>query len=91
MSSLGSDTHGRTYDYDSPYFPQYRPEKFTQRHYAGRTWYQVVKIAPWTRHVDGRQVIVQGRHVSTWITTPEGFACVRHTSREINAPRHPMR
>ena len=90
MSSLGANTHGRTYDYDSPYFPQYRPARITERYLAGRRWVQVTELSPWTRYRDGRMVITQGRRVTTWTYAPDGtMAHATHTVREINAPRHP--
>lgn len=92
MSGLGHDTHGRQYDYDSPYFPQYRPTQTRERYINGRLWVQVMDVSPWTRYIDGQQVITQGRHLTTWVIGPDGHGrAVKFTSREINAPRHPKR
>lgn len=80
------------YDYDSPYFPQYRPAQTREMTINGRRWVQRTELAPWTIYRDGQMVTVQGFHANTWtFDTAGNFAAVHHTSREINAPRHPNR
>jgi hypothetical protein len=88
---LGKDLNGRQYDYDGPYFPQYRPARTHQMYINGRLWIKRMELGPWTRYdrVTGQTVTVQGDHHSVWTFSSDGrFAAVKHTSREVNAPRH---
>lgn len=91
---LGTDLNGNPYDYDGPYFPQYRPAQTRELHINGRRWVKRTELSPLTRYdrATGKLVTVQGFHTATWTFSNEGnFAAVRHTSREVNAPRHPQR
>jgi hypothetical protein len=88
---LGKDLNGNPYDYDGPYFPQYRPARTRELYINGRLWVKRMELAPWTRYdrATGQTVTVQGDHHTTWAYAENtGMAAVKFTSREVNAPRH---
>lgn len=90
--SLGTNLNGIQYDYDSPFFPQYRPARTRELYVNGRVWVKRMELGPWTRYnrETGQMVTVQGDHTSVWCySEAHGMFAVKHTSREVNAPRHP--